>query len=206
MRIALIYEKYSQILDICKKLDINSNKKNDDYGGLIGHVIHKKNEYLLVPCVGCMHVHNTLYCLNKKYGVDYFIRIGTCGVLKDDLQLGKSVLIDRAINKDAISEKYFPKIVPQATEPLFSLIKEEMSLDIISTYTVDITWERARSGADVVDMETSALYAYSQSNGLQAISISVCRDNNSERISMEKCNDAVYENTLKVLDIMERYC
>lgn len=202
MQIALIYERYSQILDICKLYGVNKERK-DDYGGLVGHVLHLKNDYLMVPCVGCMHMYNTLYCLHRKYGFEIFIRIGTCGVLDKKISLGSTILVEKAINRDALSEKYFSDVKPIATEYLFSYIEKHMKLPVFNTYTIDVTWETAKGSAATVDMETSALYSYANKNNLQAVSISVARDNKEGRIKNESWHILIEDNTQKVIDILE---
>lgn len=204
MQIALIYEKYSQILKI-KDMYGCDEKKEDGYGGLVGHVIELKNKYILVPCVGCMHIYNTIHCLHQKYGIDVFIRIGSCGVLSDEIDLGSILLIKEAMNKDALSAKYFSDIEPVADMELLSFFKKHLDYPISNTFTIDVVWEKACGSVSTVDMETAALYCYSNKNCLHAVSISVARDNKNGRIENQELNDLIKDSTRKMINLLEKY-
>lgn len=202
MKCVLLFEKYTQIRRIVEQY--NSNIKKDKWGGLIGESIALKNEYLMTPCVGSMHVLNTVYILATKYGYTNFVRIGSCGVRNDEIELGDVLIHDACLNKDAISEKYFPKSACIPTEKLY---KKMMTLNFkaCSVYTMDVSWERINTNADVVDMETTALYSLVNELRAEAVSISVARDNPMSRISTETLSDIILRTTMNIIDVIEEF-
>ena len=202
MTILFMFEKYTHIKRILELY--NDIVKQDQWGNKKGHVIQLHNTYVFVPCVGCMHVLNNLYTLVEAYQIDCVIRVGTCGVLSDKIALGEVVIIEKSINKDALSEKFFPNIEPKVSIGISRKIQDCIEIKLKTTYTIDVLWEKPDKSADVVDMETSALYCYGRKNDLECVSISVCRDSSAGRITKEMMERTIKETVQSIINMFEK--
>lgn len=202
MIILLILEKYSHIKKILEVY--NSSTEKDQWGNNKGYIVQLRNRYVFVPCVGSLHTLNTIYSLVKEYKVDVVIRIGTCGVLSSDITLGQVIVVEKSINKDALSEKYFSDEKPIISSKYVDQLRNSIGGEFRTTYTVDVLWEKPNKCADVVDMETSALYCFGQHNGLDSVSVSVCRDNKDGRISNGMLETTIIKTVQSIVNMFEK--
>ncbi|WP_164667880.1 nucleoside phosphorylase [Virgibacillus doumboii] len=119
-------------------------------------------------------------------GVHTLIRIGSCGALKDNLELGDLVIATGAVRDEGLSKSYIDSIYPAVAgyELVFSLKKavEEMQvghhLGIVRShdtfYTdqeneIDAFW--SRKGILGSDMETAGLFVLGGLRGLRTASV-----------------------------------
>ncbi len=201
MTILFILEKFSHVKRILELY--NNNLERDKWGNNKGYIIYLNNKYIFVPCVGSMHVLNNMHTLVKEYNVDLVIRVGTCGIMSLNVSLGQVVLVKKTINKDAISERYFPNDKPIVCSKFVDQIKNSLGIESKTAYTVDVLWDKPDKRADVVDMESSALYCYGNHNNVDCISISVCRDNSTGALSREKTEDTIRKVVQAILKMFE---
>lgn len=201
MLIAFFYERGKQAELFASRFN-GETKFNVDQG-CIGHYVRKKHEFFFTSSLGCMHTLNTAYLLQHKYGICMFIRLGTCGIINPKLSLGEKLLMGRSLNLDAISEKYIPTKMPEASPLLKSLISCYLGYKIVDACTMDVVWASQPENADVIDMETSALYAYANFFNVQAASISIARDDKVNRIGKARQDDLLFQVTNEVINLLE---
>ena len=122
----------------------------------------------------------------RNIGVEYMIRIGSCGALQPDIRLGELILVNGAVRDEGTSKAYIDPIYPAVPHPelLFSLVQAAKDLDIPyhtglarshdSFYTdreeeIDAYWSKA--GILGADMETAALFTIGGLRGIKCASI-----------------------------------
>ncbi|MFO8052345.1 MAG: hypothetical protein R6U54_00060 [Candidatus Omnitrophota bacterium] len=101
-------------------------------------------------------------------GVDVFIRLGSCGALREDIGVGDYILADQAIRGDGATKYYVDDdFVPKADESISSTIQKIASqncpvhqgpvwtTDALFKETKDIVNSYIKKGAIGVDMVTS---------------------------------------------------
>jgi len=202
MNVAIILEKFSHVKSMGEYF--KTNVKNNKFNDFLGYVYEKSNKYFFVHSIGCMHTLNIMHCLHTKYSVDTFVRIGSCGFNeKCNLSLGEVVLVDKANNLDAISKYHLSGANPSASKKLKKLFVEKLNLNIKNCFTIDVIWQIAPCEEAVVDMETSALYAYADDRKIDAISLSIARDDENSRISVQKQAELIRDLCIEVISILE---
>jgi uridine phosphorylase len=122
----------------------------------------------------------------KNVGVKVMIRIGSCGALQPDLQLGDLVIASGAVRNDGASYAYINKAYPAIPDPelLFQIIAaaKKMSANYYiglvrshdSFYTdkeqeIDKYW--SEKGILASEMETAALFVIGRLRGIKTASI-----------------------------------
>ncbi len=122
----------------------------------------------------------------KNIGVEYMIRIGSCGALQKGIKLGELIIVNGAVRDEGTSKAYVDPVFPAVPshELLFSCLKaaEEMNLkphvgiarSHDSFYTdredeIDAYW--AGKGVLGCDMETAALFTIGSLRGVKCASI-----------------------------------
>jgi uridine phosphorylase len=122
----------------------------------------------------------------KNVGVKGMIRIGSCGALQQDLQLGDLVIASGAVRNDGASYAYINKAYPAIpdTDLLFHVLKAAKETGIKhytgivrchdSFYTdqeqeIDKYW--SEKGILASDMETAALFVIGRLRGIKTASI-----------------------------------
>jgi uridine phosphorylase len=101
-------------------------------------------------------------------GVETFIRLGSCGALREDIRIGDYILVDQAIRGDGATKYYVDDdFVPKANKEINSIIKDVASesysvhqglvwtTDALFRETKDIVNSYIKKGAIGVDMVTS---------------------------------------------------
>lgn len=121
-----------------------------------------------------------------RIGVDYMIRIGSCGALQPHIGLGDLILLNGAVRDEGTSKAYIEDIFPAIpdTEVLLALIHAARQLDVLhhvgigrshdSFYTdkeeeIDHYW--SKKGVLGSDMESAALFTIGQLRGIKTGSI-----------------------------------
>lgn len=130
--------------------------------------------------------------LINSYGVQQLIRVGTCGAIQKDLELGQVLLATSASGDSGANRLYF-KGMDFAPTADFSLLhkayieaqRQEIKTiqgSIFSTDTFyedyDNRWDMwARHGIQAVEMESQMLYTLAARYGVKALSILTVSDN-----------------------------
>lgn len=135
-----------------------------------------------------LYVHE----LTHGYRANCIIRIGTCGALQKDLQLGDIVAATEALTDSAAVAKFIrqPHSLPKANAQLLSFAESSakelgLSLKKGPLYSTDLFYSEDNSrygqssmqGVLGVDMETSMLYAMGTRNNFKALSLLTVSDN-----------------------------
>ena len=119
-------------------------------------------------------------------GARDIIILGFCGSLSRRFRIGDAVVIREAIPDEGTSGHYFPRRCsflpsPDLSQNLESSSKVHLSGVIISTdapYRETAAWLKRslRRGAELVDMETSAVFALAAFHGIKAASLQIVSD------------------------------
>lgn len=121
-----------------------------------------------------------------RIGVQYLIRIGSCGALQKDLKLGDLILVNAAVRDDGTSRAYADCSYPAAAD--FHLLKacEESAQELQASYHIgfcrshDSLYAAEKKQKDFIssaqgilgsDMETAAVFVSSSLKKLHAASI-----------------------------------
>jgi purine-nucleoside phosphorylase len=129
--------------------------------------------------------------LIQSYGVKNIIRLGTCGAIQRDIELGQIIVADKSQTDSNAVELLSQTSTPVASSLLLDRAKAAanmlgvsvMSGDVFSTdlfYRDDdaTRWEiPSRQGVLGVDMETSMVYAMGMKYNIQCLSILTVSDN-----------------------------
>ncbi|MCD6319409.1 MAG: hypothetical protein J7M03_01880 [Candidatus Desulfofervidaceae bacterium] len=122
-------------------------------------------------------------------GVDYLIRLGSCGALKSEIKLGELVLAESALRGDGVTKYYVNNdgFIPQAdkslTDTLEAICKKHIyrgkvwTTDALLRETKEVINNVIRQGGIAVDMVTSPFLTISQLYNKKAIALLVVSDN-----------------------------
>lgn len=131
---------------------------------------------------------STAIAIEELYniGVDTMIRIGSCGALQNDIEIGELILAEGAIRHEGTSKKYIESIYPATPDfELFKVIKETceslkyhhqtgLVLTHDSFYSEDhnsLEKKWSYYGALGADLETSTLLTIARIKKIRAASI-----------------------------------
>jgi purine-nucleoside phosphorylase len=135
-----------------------------------------------------IYVHELIH----EYGVKNLIRVGTCGGIQQDLELGQVLLAMGACTDSITSNIIFNKVqyAPIADYQLLSNAFEtaaSMGVNCLAgnVFSTDLFYLEDDNRYDAliahgvlaVDMETSALYTLAARSGVRALSILTVSDN-----------------------------
>ncbi len=127
-------------------------------------------------------------------GAEVFIRIGTCGGVNPDVKTGDVVIATGAVRDELTSTNYAPIAYPAvATPEIYSALVSGIS-DLLPPKRIhagiiwstdiyydhregDILGQWTRNRVQCVEMESSLLFVFAQTRGLQAGSILACDGN-----------------------------
>lgn len=120
----------------------------------------------------------------RVLGATSFYLIGIAGRLIDEVQEGQIVLAQSAISAEGTSKYYSKKNeipIPSPSTLVNQLAQKFQALKVVTTdapyrETHEVVSQWKMAGAALVDMETSALYSFSQFYGLNACSLLVGGD------------------------------
>lgn len=120
-------------------------------------------------------------------GIDYLIRLGSCGALKENIKIGDYVVADKALRGDGVTKYYVEdSFVPQADKELtdklsklFDNIYKGMvwTTDALLRETKEFVNDAIDKGAIAVDMVTSAFLTIANVYKKKAAAILVVSDN-----------------------------
>ena len=203
MKVAIIFEKYKYIKRYVEK---NNYFQIKNQFGTLGFTKQKKHDYLLSVCMGTSRVINQLSIINKlKY--DVIIRIGTCGIIGDQLNIGEFGIVSKGVNIDAISSCYLKGSLPLPSDNLNQYLKKHLTLIPVSVFTIDLLDQEIDTEADVVDMESTALLCFGHNYKIKTASISLTRDSLKDK-SIILDSDIIIEKieyiTQRVISIFEQ--
>lgn len=129
-----------------------------------------------------------------KLGAKVFIRIGSCGGINPDVKTGDVVVATGAVRDELTSINYAPMPYPAVATPeiysaLLTAIWDLLPADRIHAgivWSTDIYYDQrdtdnlsrwTRAQVQCVEMESSLLFVFAQTRGLQAGSILACDGN-----------------------------
>ncbi len=131
---------------------------------------------------------NTEIICNLK--VKTLLRIGSCGAMREDMDIGDFVVVDGVIRGDGVtnyyvSKEFFPKSDKTLSDKLFSLASSYRrthrgtiwTTDAILKETRDLVNKKIEEGAIAVDMVTSPFLTISNLYGKSAVALLVVTDN-----------------------------
>ena len=109
-------------------------------------------------------------------GAKTFIRIGTCGALTEDLDLGQVVAVERALAADGASTALGAQGVVEPDPELMAVLREAcgglavtaVSSDLFYDTREGIEREWVEQGATVVEMEAATLFQAARIHGVRA--------------------------------------
>jgi len=121
-------------------------------------------------------------------GVDYLIRLGSCGAMKEDINVGDYVLAESALRGDGVTKYYvsdgfLPYANKELSDKLAKFFKRKLHRGIVWTTdallkeTKEIVNDAISKGAIAVDMVTSAFLTIAQIYNKKAAAILVVSDN-----------------------------
>ncbi len=124
-------------------------------------------------------------------GIQNIIRIGTCGALDENIQIGDLIIVDKVIRGDGVTPYYVDKnFQTQADKKIADTLYEVaknmgVSVHRGTTWTTDALLRETRElveakrkeGAIAVDMVSSALLTIAQTYNIKAGSILAVSDN-----------------------------
>jgi uridine phosphorylase len=129
-----------------------------------------------------------------KLGAKVFIRIGTCGGVNPSMKTGDVVVATGAVRDELTSLNYAPMEYPAIATPelytaLYDAIQDLLPADRVYAgivWSTDIYYDHregdilgrwTRANVQCVEMESSLLFVFAQTRGLQAGSILTCDGN-----------------------------
>lgn len=138
--------------------------------------------------------------LIRSYGVQRLIRVGTAGVYKPDLALRQIVAAETAVTNSNLPD-IIGAIAPLAASPSLlqavttAATNSGTSLELGTVFTSDVFYEptdearheHTANGVLCVEMETAALYAIAQCEGVEALTMMTMTDHlvTGEHLSSE---------------------
>lgn len=162
--------------------------------GMLGFTGYYEGKRVSVQGTGMGIPSTAIYAheLIHEYGVKKLIRVGTCGAIQPQLQLGELILAEAAYTDSGTNQLYFndpdylsqapAQLLQQATETAARLGIAAQKGPVFSTdtfYHPDLNrWEKwIKQGVLAVEMETSIIYTLAALNQIQALSILSVSDN-----------------------------
>ena len=121
-------------------------------------------------------------------GVEYLIRLGSCGAMKKEIEIGDYVIAKGAIRGDGVTRYYVDDdFVPHADEVLTTKLAELCpkhthlgmiwTTDALLRETKEVVNDAIAKGAIAVDMVTSPFLTIAQLYGKKACALLVVTDN-----------------------------
>ena len=156
--------------------------------------------------------------LVKEYGVQNLIRVGTCGAIQKDLEIGQVILVTGASGDFGANRSYFEGLHYSATSD-FSLLLDaynsakKLNIDTIqgNIFSTDIfydtspdRWDKwSEHGILAVEMETQILLTLGARFGVRTLSILTVSDNIiTGESSTSQAREQSYMDMMKIaLDI-----
>lgn len=165
----------------------------NDVRGMLGFTGRYRGQPVSVMGTGMGVPSHSIYVheLITEFGAQTLIRVGTCGALQPDLELGDLVLAMAASTDSAVNRLRFSGMdfAPVARFSLLQsayekAIQKGLAVRVGGIFTSDTfydddpdAWRRwAAYGVLAVEMETAALYTLAAKHGVDALSILTVSD------------------------------
>jgi purine-nucleoside phosphorylase len=121
-------------------------------------------------------------------GVKYFLRLGSCGGMREDIQIGDYVLAESALRGDGVTTYYVddgftPSADKELSETVAGAFNNEphrgmvWTTDALLRETKEVVNNAIDKGAIAVDMVTSPLLTIAHMNNRKATAVLVVSDN-----------------------------
>lgn len=121
-------------------------------------------------------------------GVEYLVRLGSCGGMREDIQIGDYVLVESALRGDGVTTYYVDDgFTPFADKELSDTVATAFNhephrgmvwtTDALLRETKEVVNNAIDKGAIAVDMATSPLLTIAQMNNRKAAAVLVVSDN-----------------------------
>ncbi len=122
----------------------------------------------------------------KNIGIEYIIRIGSCGALQKGIQKGELIIANAAVSDDGASKTYAPSEFPSIANYNLLSFCEKAAKTLGYIHTIGIVRSHdsfyidneeevcdywSKKGVLAADMETSALFTVASIRGIKAASI-----------------------------------
>lgn len=148
----------------------------------------------------------------RVLGATSFFLVGVAGRLSEDIHEGEIVVANSSISEEGTSRHYYGKsdqAIPCSETVLKQLSEFRLtkfaSMDAPYRETPELVEHWIKSGATMVDMETSALYSFAHYYGCEACSIAVGADSlSNDTWSMVTDMNALYKKQVEALDAVIR--
>lgn len=124
--------------------------------------------------IGIEELHNI--------GIQYIIRVGSCGAMKSAIGLGKTIIAEGVVRDDGLSRRYVPEIYPavpssillnlahrHAPNAYYGIIRSHDGFYCDNNRDVESFW--ANKGILADDMESGILMVIGRLRGLHTLSI-----------------------------------
>lgn len=152
--------------------------------GMLGFTGTYQGKRVSIQATGIGMPSTALYMheLIHSYGAQRIIRVGTCGAIQPNIQLGQTIVATDSLSDSSFALQYSSVSVPDqallesaedfATKSNVSLLKGTIfSTDIFYSDNAHRWDEPIRRGVLAVEMETSLIYAMAAKCKIQALSL-----------------------------------
>jgi purine-nucleoside phosphorylase len=119
-------------------------------------------------------------------GPEDIVVLGFCGSLSRKFRIGDAVGISRAIADEGTSRHYFPRrrsflpspVLAEKIDSSSARLPKGVVVSMDAPYRETSSWlqKNLRRGAELVDMETSAVFALAAFHGIRAASVQIVSD------------------------------
>ena len=179
------------------------------YRGLVSYRAHTPGGVGVTVATSGMGTPSTLIVVEElaKLGAKCIIRIGTCGGVNPEMNTGDVLVPYGAVRDDLCSTNYAPLQYPAVASPevyqaLVSSISTLLPADRVRTgivWSTDIYYDRrdgnplnvwTRCRVAGIEMESSLLFVFAESQGIRAGSILACDGNLHRDPKLEQKDEA----------------
>jgi purine-nucleoside phosphorylase len=195
---------------------LENSKCYNEVRGMLGFTGSYKGKSISIQGTG-MGIPSTSIYVNElisEYGVKNIIRVGTCGAIQKDVELGQVILAMSAGSDSATNRIHFEgmEFAPTADFELLSnayKAAQSMNLPVLvgQVFSTDTFYGHdanrwnvwSEHGVLGVEMETSVLYTIAARSGVKALSILTVSDNIiTDKFSSSKDRESKFMDMMKI--------
>jgi purine-nucleoside phosphorylase len=195
---------------------LENSKCYNEVRGMLGFTGSYNGKNVSIQGTG-MGIPSTSIYVNElisEYGVKNIIRVGTCGAIQKDIELGQVILAMSAGSDSATNRIHFGgmEFAPTADFGLLSnahkaaqsmglpvLVGQVFSTDTFYGHDADRWNVWTEHGVLGVEMETSVLYTIAARTGVKALSILTVSDNIiTDKYSSAKDRESKFMDMMKI--------
>lgn len=185
---------------------------------MLGYTGYYRGQRLSVQGTGIGIPSTALYLheLIHEYGVKVVMRVGTCGAIQPELELGSVIIASRALTDSAAVRAFSPAPSPMADPDMMNLAQQKARLlnipiEVGPLFSTDLFYSPdtaryqvpAAEGVLGVDMETAMLYAMASHYGIRALALLTVSDNiitgaTAPAVAREKHNESMMQLALEL--------